>query len=151
MEEGRVTVTDVPTHKQKTGETLLEVENLSVEFRTDAGVVQATRLLQRSQGRLRIDLLCRELETSRATLGRKFSEQVGLAPKTYARVVRIEALMQHLGTTQPDDWAAVAADFGYHDQAHLNHDFQEFCGHSPNEYLRHAAPGGGATIENPPA
>jgi oligopeptide transport system ATP-binding protein len=41
MEEGRVTVTDVPTHKQKTGETLLEVENLSVEFRTDAGVVKA--------------------------------------------------------------------------------------------------------------
>ncbi len=41
MEEGLVTVTDVPTHLQKTGETLLEVENLSVEFRTDAGVVKA--------------------------------------------------------------------------------------------------------------
>jgi len=124
--------------------------NLDHRARTDASVMEATRRLQGSQGRVRIDSLCRELETSRATLGRKFAEQVGLAPKTYARVVRISALMQHLGTSQPDDWAAIAADFGYHDQAHLNHDFQEFCGHSPNEYLRHAAPGGGATIENPP-
>lgn len=43
MEEGAVTVTDVPTHKQKTGETLLEVENLSVVFNTDAGVVKAVQ------------------------------------------------------------------------------------------------------------
>ncbi len=38
-----MTVTDVPTHKQIVGETLLEVENLSVEFRTDAGIVRAVQ------------------------------------------------------------------------------------------------------------
>ena len=43
MEEGPVTVADVPTHKQQVGETLLEVADLSVEFRTDRGVVKAVQ------------------------------------------------------------------------------------------------------------
>lgn len=119
--------------------------------RPDRGLVEATRRLRRSLGRLRIETLCREIGTSRATLGRKFGEQVGLAPKTYARVVRIGALMERLADGAADDWAMVAEDFGYHDQAHLIHDFQEFCGATPAEYLRRASPGGGATIEDPPA
>ncbi|MGK2924351.1 MAG: helix-turn-helix domain-containing protein [Lysobacterales bacterium] len=118
--------------------------------RPDRGIIEAARRLRHSQGRLRIDALCRDIGTSRATLSRKFAEQVGLAPKTYARVVRIGALMQRLAQSGPDDWAMLAEDFGYHDQAHLTHDFREFCGATPAEYLRRASPGGGATIEEPP-
>lgn len=118
--------------------------------RPDPGIVEATRRLRRSLGRLRIASLCRDIGTSRATLNRKFGEQVGLAPKTYARVVRISALMEQLAVHGEDDWAMVAEDFGYHDQAHLIHDFQEFCGSTPVEYLRRASPGGGATLEDPP-
>ncbi len=43
MKEGAVTVSDVPTHQHQPGELLLEVENLSVEFHTDAGVVKAVQ------------------------------------------------------------------------------------------------------------
>lgn len=132
---------------------LLEAElrrRLDQHPRHDAGVVEASRRLQGSQGRLRIDVLCRDLGTSRATLSRKFRDQVGLTPKTYARVVRIDALMAHLASHGPDQWAMLAEDFGYHDQAHLNRDFREFCGATPEEYLRRAAPGGGATVEDPP-
>ncbi|MDX1556032.1 MAG: helix-turn-helix domain-containing protein, partial [Xanthomonadales bacterium] len=96
-----------------------------------------------------ISALCKRLGTSRVTLSRKFREQVGLTPKTYARVVRIESLMTHLAVSGEDSWAMLAEDFGYHDQAHLSHDFQEFCGATLTEYLRRAAPGGGATLEDP--
>ena len=58
--------------------------------------------------------------------------------------------MEVLALKGPDDWAMIAEDFGYHDQAHLSHDFQEFCGSSPNEYLLRASPDGGATFEDPP-
>jgi methylphosphotriester-DNA--protein-cysteine methyltransferase len=75
---------------------------------------------------------------------------VGLAPKTYARVVRISALLQRLAQNGADDWAMLAEDFGYHDQAHLIHDFQEFCGATPGEFLRRATADGGATLEDPP-
>ena len=119
--------------------------------RPDGGIVEAARRLRRSLGLLRIDALCREIGTSRATLSRKFGEQVGLAPKTYARVVRISALMERLAAGGSGDWAVVAGDFGYHDQAHLIHDFREFCGATPAEYLSRASPGGGATVEDPPS
>ncbi len=125
-------------------------QHLDRRTRTDAAVIEASMRLQVSMGRLRIGQLCKDMGTSRVTLGRKFREQVGLTPKTYARVVRISALMEVLALKGPDDWAMIAEDFGYHDQAHLSHDFQEFCGSSPNEYLLRASPDGGATIEDPP-
>jgi AraC-like DNA-binding protein len=119
--------------------------------RPDGSLVEATRRLRSSLGLLRIGSLCRDIGTSRATLNRKFGEQVGLTPKTYARVVRISALMERLALEGEDSWAMVAEDFGYHDQAHLIHDFREFCGATPADYLRRASPGGGATIEDSPA
>lgn len=117
--------------------------------RCDPSVIEASDRVIDSQGRVRIESLCKRLGTSRVTLGRKFREQVGLTPKTYARVVRIESLMTHLAVNGEDSWAMLAEDFGYHDQAHLSHDFQEFCGATITEYLQRATPGGGATLEDP--
>lgn len=122
---------------------------LDIRTRIDTDVVEAARRVLASLGLLRIDSLCHDLGTSRVTLGRKFREQVGLTPKVYARVVRIGAVMTRLDLHGSDDWAMLAEDFGYHDQAHLVHDFQEFCGASPGEYMRRATPGGGATLEDP--
>lgn len=34
------------------------------------------------------------------------------------------------------DWAALALDCGYFDQSHLIHDFQEFAGRTPEQFLR---------------
>jgi AraC-like DNA-binding protein len=56
--------------------------------------------------------------------------------------------MTHLAHTGEDSWAMLAEDFGYHDQAHLSHDFQEFCGATITEYLQKASPEGGATLED---
>ncbi|HKJ18553.1 MAG TPA: helix-turn-helix domain-containing protein [Xanthomonadales bacterium] len=114
----------------------------------DASVVEASRRMLGSRGRVRINSICQSIGTSRVTLSRKFREQVGLTPKTYSRVVRIESLMTHLATNGNDSWAMLAEDYGYHDQAHLSHDIQEFCGATLTEYLRRASPDGGATIED---
>ncbi len=130
---------------------LLELQlrrRLDLRTRQRGDLVEATRRIRRSLGRQRIATLCRDLGTSRTTLARHFQEQVGLTPKTYARVIRIEALMGQLAAQGPEAWAALAEDYGYHDQAHLVHDFREFCGATPEEYLRRAAPGGGATVED---
>lgn len=67
-------------------------------------------------------------------LVRLFSAQVGLAPKKFARVRRFQRLLSAAAARPGGDWARLAAECGYHDQAHMIHDFHSFAGQSPTEY-----------------
>lgn len=62
-------------------------------------------------------------------LARRFVARVGLAPKRFARVRRLQRLLAAEG-----DWARRAADCGYHDQAHMIHEFRELAGLLPTGY-----------------
>jgi AraC-like DNA-binding protein len=63
-----------------------------------------------------------------------FKQQVGLAPKQYCRVRRFQRVIRSLPPGRVLDWAGVAADCGYFDQAHLIHEFRTISGLSPGEY-----------------
>jgi AraC-like DNA-binding protein len=65
-----------------------------------------------------------------------FRDEVGLTPKLFCRVVRFQQVVQKIHRRRQVDWARVAVDCGYYDQAHLIHDFQAFSGFSPTTYLR---------------
>jgi AraC-like DNA-binding protein len=64
-----------------------------------------------------------------------FKQQVGLAPKQYCRVQRFQRVTCGLPAARDVDWADVAAEYGYCDQAHLIHDFRAISGLTPGEYL----------------
>ncbi len=68
------------------------------------------------------------------TFVRHFRRQVGLAPKQFSRVRRLQRLLQSIGAPGSVDWAALAVDHGYSDQAHLIHDFRELTGVTPSAY-----------------
>nr|WP_218574834.1 helix-turn-helix domain-containing protein [Reyranella sp. CPCC 100927] len=68
-----------------------------------------------------------------------FSEAVGLTPKLYGRVVRFGRVLERFSHAPASSWADVAAAAGYADQPHLNRDFREFTGMSPDRYRRLAA------------
>jgi AraC-like DNA-binding protein len=90
--------------------------------RIDAAVARIIR------GGVSIDDLARELNVTRQHLRRTFLAQVGIPPKTFARVMRFRRLLRAAGS-QP--WAAIAADLGYSDQSHLIAEFSEFAGTTP--------------------
>jgi AraC-like DNA-binding protein len=69
-----------------------------------------------------------------------FRRQVGLAPKVFCRVRRFQRVLRMLHKTTQVDWADVALECGYYDQAHFIHDFQSFCGLTPSAYLAAATP-----------
>jgi AraC-like DNA-binding protein len=77
-------------------------------------------------------------------LGRAFTEQIGLAPKRFARVRRfqrvVRAASRAVERDAAPDWARLAAEVGYHDQAHLIHEFRAHAGRTPGDY-RPRAPG----------
>lgn len=70
------------------------------------------------------------------TLRRRFTAQVGLTPKRFARVQRLQRVVHDLDGRQEADWAAVAAAHGYADQPHLADEFRQLVGVTPAEYLR---------------
>ena len=68
-----------------------------------------------------------------------FSQETGLTPKLFCRVVRFQSAIQSV-RRGPVNWSAVAADCGYFDQSHFNHDFRAFTGLSPGQYAQLRGP-----------
>ncbi|MBB3749517.1 AraC-like DNA-binding protein [Mycolicibacterium sp. BK634] len=64
-----------------------------------------------------------------------FGAEVGLTPKTYLRVRRLQAALRRLeaGTHLGAD---IAAELGYFDQAHFVRDFRSFTSITPSQYPR---------------
>jgi AraC-like DNA-binding protein len=70
------------------------------------------------------------------TLRRRFTAQVGLTPKRFGRIQRLQRLVRDLDGQAQVDWAAMAARHGYADQPHLADEFRELAGVTPTGYLR---------------
>lgn len=65
-------------------------------------------------------------------LARSFTAMFGIAPHAYVLGRRLEAARERILAGQP--LADVAAEVGFHDQAHLSHRFARFLGTTPGRY-----------------
>ena len=106
-------------------------------------VAWAWQTLVDSHGRVPVGWLCDRLGRSRKQLAVRFREQIGLPPKTVARILRFTRAVGLLQGRADGELAGVAFECGYYDQAHLNRDFREFAGTSPGEFARRIVPDGG--------
>ena len=99
----------------------------------DPAVIAAARALARGS---RVGEVSDRLGLLPHTLRRRFTAQVGLTPKRFGRVQRLQRLVRGLDGQARVDWAATAARHGYCDQAHLADEFRELVGVTPAGYLR---------------
>jgi AraC-like DNA-binding protein len=106
-------------------------------------VVWALNRLNETEGGCSIGAIVESLGWSRKHLIARFNEQVGMPPKTVARVLRFQRVLHLLERSDERRWVEIAYDCGYYDQAHLNRDFREFAGDPPTEYLGRRLPDGG--------
>ena len=103
-------------------------------------VVTAVRTITAGRGSSRIDDLVAGSGWTVRRFERKFLEQVGVGPKLYGRIVRLN---QALGTklASPErTWTEIAHELGYFDQMHMIHDFQKLAGDSPVPFLARLRP-----------
>ncbi len=70
-----------------------------------------------------------------------FAEYVGLTPKWVLMRARLHDAADAAADGLPPDWARLAAELGYCDQAHLIRSFKSAIGMTPVEYVRRSVGG----------
>ncbi len=87
---------------------------------------------------LKITGLAREFGISKRQLDRRFDSAIGLTPKQFGRVMRFQQALGALDRgIRP---AQVAAETGYYDQAHMNHEFAALAASTPDSLFREREP-----------
>ncbi len=82
-------------------------------------------------------------------LERRFAREVGLAPKLFSRVARLQRALAWRERHPTAAWAEVASMTGYHDQMHLVRDFRALAGDSPTRFER-ALPAAARRLQGTP-
>jgi len=100
----------------------------------------ALDLIQRGADSPRIGRMADEIGISHRHLLREFDRCVGLTPKAFARLCAFQRVIQAVGQKPAVDWAEMAANCGYYDQAHLIREFRSFSGLTPASYLSKRGP-----------
>lgn len=114
-------------------ETFLLNKLMSPEV-TDRIAKQSVEILLKLNGQLSVDDLATQLKINRRQLERKFSSAIGLSPKQFAKVIRLQAALKMLEKKQFTSLTSLAYENGYFDQAHFIKDFKEFTGMSPGQF-----------------
>jgi len=107
----------------------------------DPAVTRSWRHLYETRGSTPIAGIATELGWSHRKLISRFRDEIGLAPKAVARVMRFDRATASLRDPTPG-LAQIAFDCGYADQAHLNREFRELAGMSPKRFRAAISPSG---------
>ena len=119
------------------------LERLDRGPRPSPEVGWAWQRLVATGGAVPIGQLASEVGWSHKHLLARFRRQVGLRPKTAARLIRFDGVWRRLDQDRPLDWGRVPAEVGYADQAHLAREFRQFTGTTPTAFAAQARPADG--------
>jgi AraC-like DNA-binding protein len=101
-----------------------------------ADLTAAVSLILSRGGAIDVRSLSRQTALSPRQLERAFKREAGLAPKTLARLTRLQHALGRIATGA--SIASVAVDCGYYDQPHMTRDFALLAQTSPAAWQRNA-------------
>lgn len=119
-------VTYLRAHAAVRSPAMALVDRLVAKAQADTSVVRA-------------DVLAEEAGVSTRSLHRLFERHVGVSSKWIVRRARVQDAADRVARGERVDWAAVALELGYHDQAHLIRDFRVQIGETPAAYAKRCA------------
>jgi len=88
----------------------------------------------------RVDSVARRHGIGVRRLQRLFTDYVGIGPKWVIRCYRLHEVAGRAASGPDVDWADLAVELGYSDQAHLIREFTAVVGEPPARYARTASP-----------
>ena len=114
----------------------LLISMLDERFSVSAAIERSLHLLEAAHGNLRVRDVAQTVGISERTLQRQLSNLVGLTPKQLARTLRIRHAVQALQQTPSANWAELALNCGFYDQAHLINEMTTLTRHTPSEFVK---------------
>jgi AraC-like DNA-binding protein len=91
----------------------------------------------RSRGMEKISTVADDCGLGLRQLERRFIADVGLSAKLFAKITRFQMALDAKLRDPCRPWIGIAHNFGYYDQMHMLHDFQDLGGAAPNCLLAH--------------
>jgi AraC-like DNA-binding protein len=125
---------DSPEEKLLRFETFL-LEQTKRSLEPDRTMSFAIYKLQHSPQFLAIRDLASQIGITQKHLISQFEKVVGLRPKSFARVSKFNKVLKVIEQRQQIEWASIASECGYYDQAHFIKEFHNFSGLNPSVYL----------------
>jgi len=102
----------------------------------NALVTNAIKIIHLQNGLVPVAQLTALTGASERQLQRKFEEQIGVSPKRYAGIIRMQYALRMLRTKTTDlSLPGVACESGFFDQAHLIREMKNLSGLTPGQYL----------------
>jgi AraC-like DNA-binding protein len=105
-----------------------------------AAVNATWRLLTCSAGSVPVTSIADQVGLSRRQLSQLVRTELGLTPKTVARILRFSQAREYLYSGRTTSLAETAALCGYYDQAHLTNDWRRLSGCTPGEWIAEELP-----------
>lgn len=80
--------------------------------------------------------LAEQFSLSSRQFDRRFLQQVGISPKVYSSIIRINYIISEIRNCKRIDWQEIIYKYGYFDQAHFIKDFSKQTGVPPTKYFK---------------
>ena len=85
----------------------------------------------RHSGNVRITELCRQYGVNKRYLERKFRENIGVAPKQFSEIMKLNTVIDLLVSAPSNPWLTISAEAGFTDYSHLRKHTEKFTRYSP--------------------
>lgn len=96
-----------------------------------ASVIQT--VLQR-KGDIRIQQLEELSGYTTRTIQRQFSQDTGISPKVFCRIIRCQAALNTINSEEDLSFSELAMELGFTDQSHFLRDFKKLVSTTPHDY-----------------
>lgn len=86
------------------------------------------------RGQISVHLMAGMAGMSERTFSRRFRSQIGLSPKQYAEILRLNSVCLDLANSGKQDLLTIALQHGYYDASHLINSFKNYLHLTPSEF-----------------
>lgn len=97
----------------------------------------ALEVIRQHNGNIQIAEVEQLTGISQRTLQRLFSEEIGLSPKAFSRIIRCQSAISTINQASDIKLIELANDLGFSDQPHFVREFKKLISSTPFEYQKH--------------